>query len=285
MSAAALFPALVAGLTGGQQPRVWSLLVTVFGELARAEGAQISGALVRHLCDLIGYRPEAVRVALHRLRKDGWIESHRQGRTSDYRLTDWGRAQSAEASPRIYAATALAARAYLVVQEPGQSSRAVAGRDALLAPGVWLTATPPGAAKAPGSAEAPGAAKAPGAAEAPGAAAAFVTALAPGQRLPGWMEERLGPPELRALAAPLALALAALEAQAPALRALPPDQAAALRVLVVHEWRRVALRCPVLPDHVFAADWPVPRCRAAVARLLALLPAADPQALEAALGA
>lgn len=273
MSAAALFPALVAGLTGGQQPRVWSLLVTVFGELARAEGAQISGALVRHLCDLIGYRPEAVRVALHRLRKDGWIESHRQGRTSDYRLTDWGRAQSAEASPRIYAATALAARAYLVVQEPGQSSRAVAGRDALLAPGVWLTATPPGAAAAPGVAEAPG------------AAAAFVTALAPGQRLPGWMEERLGPPELRALAAPLALALAALEAQAPALRALPPDQAAALRVLVVHEWRRVALRCPVLPDHVFASDWPVPRCRAAVARLLALLPAADPQALEAALGA
>lgn len=99
------FENLVKHLTDDQTPRVWSLLLTVFGELAQDQGAHISGLLLRQISERIGIKPEAMRVAIHRLRKDGWIDSKRNGRTSSYFLTDWGRAQSAQASPRIYTTT------------------------------------------------------------------------------------------------------------------------------------------------------------------------------------
>ena len=38
----------------------------------------------------IGIKPEATRVALHRLRSDGWITSQKQGRTSQHSLTEIG---------------------------------------------------------------------------------------------------------------------------------------------------------------------------------------------------
>ncbi|MEZ5825592.1 MAG: hypothetical protein R3C97_12900 [Geminicoccaceae bacterium] len=97
------FDQLVACIRGGPSPRVWSLLVTVFGELARAPDACIGGPLVNELCGLIGIKPAATRVALHRLRKDGWIDSRRTGKTSAHFLTEKGLASSIEASPRIYA--------------------------------------------------------------------------------------------------------------------------------------------------------------------------------------
>ena len=43
-------------------------------------------------------------MALHRLRKEDWLESAKFGRESHYRLTDNGRALSREAAPRIYGA-------------------------------------------------------------------------------------------------------------------------------------------------------------------------------------
>ena len=98
---ASSFQNLIEQVTFGTTPRVWSLLVTVFGELAQDADAQISGSLLRSLSEHIGIKPEAMRVALHRLRKDGWIDSERTGRTSNYFLTLWGRAQSIAASPRI----------------------------------------------------------------------------------------------------------------------------------------------------------------------------------------
>ncbi|TNF22119.1 MAG: PaaX family transcriptional regulator, partial [Rhodobacteraceae bacterium] len=81
------FQTVVRHLTRDQAPRVWSLLISVFGDLAQDPGARISGLLLRHMTERIGIKPEAMRVAIHRLRKDGWIDSQRHGRTSVYFLT------------------------------------------------------------------------------------------------------------------------------------------------------------------------------------------------------
>lgn len=257
----AQFSDLVTCLTGDQPPRVWSLLVTVFGELAQEDGVRISGALLRHLSDLIGYKPEAVRVALHRLRKDGWIESQRQGRNSDYFLTDWGRAQSAGASPRIYASGPQAERAWLVVQEPGRSPASDTSS------GAWLTSN---LRLSPH----------------PGADAdALVLPIAEAESLPPWMRAKLCDVEIAGLAHKLTAALAALDAQEAALERLGAVEQAVLRVLIVHDWRRIVLRTPELPDHVFPADWPVPRCREMVARALRRLPRQKLGALEQSLAA
>ena len=58
---------------GGQ--RVWSLMVSLFGDLAQAEGAGIDGPVLSRIMTAMQIRPEATRVALHRLRNDGWIAS------------------------------------------------------------------------------------------------------------------------------------------------------------------------------------------------------------------
>ena len=59
-----------------------------------------------------------------------------------------------------------------------------------------------------------------------------------------------------------------------------PVETAALRVLIVHGWRRIALKVPRLPDHVFPKPWRGPDCRQDMADLLARLPKPSMAALE-----
>jgi len=49
--------------------RVWSIIVTISGDLAQEPNERISGSLVSRLTNLLDIKPEAARVALHRWRK------------------------------------------------------------------------------------------------------------------------------------------------------------------------------------------------------------------------
>ncbi|HGG05059.1 MAG TPA: hypothetical protein ENK28_06335 [Aliiroseovarius sp.] len=87
--------------------------------------------------------------------------------------------------------------------------------------------------------------------------------------IPHWLTHGLVPD-------PLAEALRRFEARlqqlAPALSdELSPLDVAAIRGLVVHEWRRLLLRCPDLPDHLFGENNPIAPCRALVGQTLARL--------------
>ena len=83
--------------------RVWSLLVTVFGDLA--PDRPLNGPTLSAIMGEIGIKPEASRVALHRLRSDGWIASAKKGRTSLHALTAKGQSDSDAARQRIYGET------------------------------------------------------------------------------------------------------------------------------------------------------------------------------------
>lgn len=252
------FPAIVQHLTGDRTPRVWSFLISVFGDLAQAPDARISAALLRQISAQIGIRPEAMRVALHRLRKDGWIDSARAGRTSAYFLTDRGRAQSTAASPRIYGTGPGAETAWLAAFNPGQPG---AHQDEA---GVWLSATLLVSATRPATAD------------------AFVTPLGPGTALPDWMTARICDATTVQMAADFARALAGLRPLLDSAPGLTTLETTALRVLLVHGWRRIVLRTPILPDHLFPATWQGPVCRAGVADLLARYPKRPLAELEAA---
>lgn len=69
---------------------------------------------------------------------------------------------------------------------------------------------------------------------------------------------------------------------APALTTL---ESAALRVLLVHSWRRIVLKAPILPDDVFPTGWRGPVCRQRVSTLLARYPKQQLRDLEAAIAA
>ena len=96
------FENIVQELTGCGNSRTWSILVTIFGDLAQNPNDEISGVLLSSLTQQIGIKPQAMRVALHRLRRDGWIITEKSGRTSKHRLSEYGLSQSVIASPQIY---------------------------------------------------------------------------------------------------------------------------------------------------------------------------------------
>lgn len=245
---APLFQNLTKHVTYNRTPRVWSLLVTVFGELAQDRDARISGLLLRHLSEHIGIKPEAMRVALHRLRKDGWIDSERTGRTSAYFLTPWGREQSIAASPRIYAKGPAASDAWLVIFNPGHSAQ---DNDAS---GAWISSNLLVTSVRPENDD------------------IVATALRSTDILPDWVANKVCDPATINLSQDFLAALEALQASLGTAPELTPMQIAALRVLLVHGWRRIVLKAPMLPDHVFSDGWRGMDCRARTSSLLDQLP-------------
>jgi len=255
--------AAISALARDAELRTWSLIVTIFGDLARAPGAEIPGPVLSAITARIGIKPEAMRVALHRLRKDDWLASRREGRVSHYLLTEAGRAESERATARIYAASPPApARWHLLVAGPmdpaerleREGAQAAAGYISL-APGAWL---------GPGPAPAD-----------PGEMFSFEGAPAP---LPVWLRDEIMPPALVEAYADFNAALDSAD------RALPPGEItaldrAALRVLVVHGWRRLVLRHPDLPDSFFPDSWAGPRTRERVQHLLDRLGQPDMECL------
>ena len=252
------FRSISKHLTDGGTPRVWSLLVTVFGELALNQDARISGSLLRHLCEQMGVKPEAMRVALHRLRKDGWIESERTGRTSDYFLTRWGRAQSMHASPRIYADRPAAEAGWLVLSNPASPTQMDSANGAWISSNVLVTSVPPETEDV------------------------FATQLKATDLLPLWMTAKVCDADTVRLSQDFAAALQSMRASMGTDPQLNSIEIAALRVLLVHSWRRIILKAPVLPDHLFPDEWRGVECRVSVFELLSQFPKQTLEDLEGA---
>jgi len=245
--------AAIAALAGAGEIQTWSLIVTILGDMARAPGAAIPGPVLTALTGRIGIRPEAMRVALHRLRKDGWIETRKLGRVSHYALSAAGLAEAEAAAGRIYAeAPDRPGTWHLLVAGPTDAATRLNDDGALaadgliaLAAGVWL-------GKGAGRAR-----------------QGFFMIEGTARQVPDWLGAHLLPPPLAAAHKAFARALGAAERSLPDGPArLPTLDRAALRVLAVHGWRRLVLRTPDLPDDWFPAQWCGPQSRA---RVLALL--------------
>jgi phenylacetic acid degradation operon negative regulatory protein len=86
-----------------QRPvRSGSLLITVLGDSIAPRGGVVTlGSLIR-LGAPFRLQERLVRTSVGRLARDGWLASKREGRQSEYFLTDHGRKRFAEATARIY---------------------------------------------------------------------------------------------------------------------------------------------------------------------------------------
>lgn len=82
--------------------RAGSLITTVFGDSIAPRGGVVwLGSLARAM-EPFGISERLVRTSVHRLAKDGWLESEQLGRRSYYRLTEPGRERFEQATHRIY---------------------------------------------------------------------------------------------------------------------------------------------------------------------------------------
>ena len=232
--------AIINRLTGDKPLRVWSLIVTIFGDMAPGKDDWLSGATLGQLTAPLGVRPEALRVALHRLRKDGWIESRRNGRVSTHRLSAMGRAEREIAAPQIYEHTP-PETLWLVLSDPQ-----VAAQDGpvWIGQGVGLSALP---------------------------VADFCHSVEPAQ-LPDWMRARTVSPDLVAECARVAEGLARLGQHISGKDRPDPNDLVPLRILAVHVWRRIALKTPDLPDAALPVDWRGAEARQAFKSVLDQIP-------------
>ncbi len=250
--------AAIKALTEGQTLRVWSFIVTLFGDLARAPGACLPGATLTALTGRVAIKPASMRVALHRLRKDGWIESQRAGRTSVYFLTDRGRAETLAATKRIYANK----------EQKGDEWHVL-----IAAPGARATLESHGMAVQPGIHLGLGPAP-----ELPECLTLSGT-LGP---LPDWVRQAIIGTDLRKEYATFAARLARVDT------IFPDDisdlDRAVLRGLIVHGWRRLLLRHPDLPDDFLGPDCRIGPSRKLVMHLLGRLGPVDAFELSASLG-
>ena len=221
----------VAQILGVETPRVWSFIVTIFGDLARHDDRYISSRTLNRLTAEIGVKPEATRVALYRLRKEDWLESTKLGRESHYRLTKNGRKLSREAAPRIYG-PASDHSGMLSIYDP-----ALSPPDGLsILSGISLVKT--------------------------GFADALNIEI--DKPLPKWIVDRLIDVELQRAILDLQRRLSVLAISS---NASDLDRTV-VRLSIVHEWRRIILRLPVAPYQVLEEAISLHDLRQTVQKLL-----------------
>lgn len=257
--------------------RAKSLIVTVFGDAIAPHGGSVwLGSLIVLLAPF-GVNERLVRTAVLRLSREGWLVSRPIGRRSYYSLTEGGRRRFEDAHRRIYAGPRAAWRGGWHIVFTGLEALTPAERGRLkselawqgfgaLAPNLFVhpTADPESLHHA---------------LQDVGAADRVIVMRAASDALTGERALRdlvRGAWDLEGLARayrgfldrfrPVWRTLEpAAEGRLSSRReiALDPAGCFLIRVLLIHEYRRVLLRDPQLPDELLPGDW-----EGAAARLL-----------------
>ena len=260
----ATIAARLTALQASQRLSAWSLIVTFLGDAIVPRGGEVSASTLQTLMQRLGIGHGAVRTAISRLAADGWIERSREGRNSFYRLSADVAETVLSAERRIYAASSLlppdTPRSLVIAAHPLSEAtlRALEARGSLqLTPQVFLHFTRPADLPAP--------------LRLPGATLADAPALTPGAAMLDQMAEARQVAEIEALRAAYLPVSAALDLDP----APTPEDAMALRCLMIHEWRRIALRVLAVPADIVQANDPEPETRALIASIYARVLAAS----------
>lgn len=240
----------------GEPPRVWSFIVTIFGDLAQQAGDRLSGPVLGNILFPVGVRPEAMRVALHRLRNEGWIETTKQGRVGLHGLTRFGLEKSAIASETIYAPSNAAGSDWHVlcfapvpsVTEQVRASTLTKQGYIAVSAGVYLANGP--------------------CVKTPSDALALNGSLGD---VPVWLSHSIVSSAQRTAFRALTCDLERLGLDHFNVADFTPIQIATLRAQIVHRWRKLVLKLPDVPDVLYGADFEGRRCRVEVLHTLDVL--------------
>ena len=82
--------------------RARSLLFTVYGDSVRPHGGEIGMRSLIRLMDPLGLSPRAVRAAVARIARQGWLRTRRAGRRAFYSLTPQGTWRVEQGVRRVY---------------------------------------------------------------------------------------------------------------------------------------------------------------------------------------
>jgi phenylacetic acid degradation operon negative regulatory protein len=224
--------------------RTGSIVITVFGDAIVPRGGSVWLGTLLEFFAAIDIDSGVVRTAMSRLASDGWLERNKVGRNSFYRLDKKGRQTFDTATRHIYDPPPSGWTGRFELLLIGNGGDRDASRDALKnagfgspLPGVWV---------APSGVPVPE--------EAAGAIRLEVSAEDDsGRRLlsESWPLERTADAYLKFMKTfePLRASIGRGEI-------LSDTDAFTARILLIHHYRRVVLRDPLLPAPLLPRDWP-----------------------------
>jgi phenylacetic acid degradation operon negative regulatory protein len=255
-----------------QRPlRGGSLIVTLFGDSIMPRGGAVTLGSLIALAGPFGLNERLVRTATARLAKDGWLTGHRTGKLSEYHLSPDGRERFAEATKRIYSEpeTLWSGRWTVIVLPPMRAAERRELREELVWRGFGELSTnvfahPELDSRSLGLPRRPAGLRS--------KLIVFDANLADDapQRLVslGWDLEDLAL-RYQSFVKRFERVLAAVQASS----GLDPQACFILRTLLIHEYRRLHLRDPLLPPRLLRANWPGAQaaalCRDIYARVFA----------------
>jgi phenylacetic acid degradation operon negative regulatory protein len=246
---------LVARFRRQRPLRGGSLIVTLFGDSIMPRGGIVALGSLIELAAPFGLNERLVRTATARLAHDGWLKRRRAGKLSEYHLSKNGRARFEEATKRIYSEpdTAWSGRWTLIVVPPMRAAERNEIREELVWRGFGelsanVFAHPELDSQALRSQRAAG-----------GLLSEVVVfdASLSGEEAPqrlvdlGWDLEDLGLRYQRLVAR-----FASVQAELKRHRDIEPKDAFLVRTLLIHEYRRLHLRDPLLPAQLLRPNWP-----------------------------
>lgn len=254
-----------------QQTRVQatSLIISLFGDAVAPHGARIWLGSLIGLLEPLAVSERLVRTSVFRLAKDGWLRTEAHGRRADYVLTPAGKRRFDEASRHIYASHAPVWdrrwRLILAVGELDPKERENL-RGALFWQGFGMLDN---ACFIHPSADLRAAFDALVAEGLSGLLGKLMPLLAAESRFDlsasdaelvkrAWNLEALAKAYEDFVATYLGI-LAELRRDRNA--EIEPEAAFLLRTLLIHDYRRLLLRDPELPDVLLPADWPGQQAR------------------------
>jgi phenylacetic acid degradation operon negative regulatory protein len=224
--------------------RTGSIVITVFGDAIVPRGGSVWLGTLLEFFEALDIDSGVVRTAMSRLATDGWLERNKIGRNSFYRLAKKGQQTFAAATRHIYDPPPSDWTGRFELLLIGNGEDRDASRDALKnagfgspLPGVWV---------APSGVPVPE--------EAAGAIRLEVSAEDDsGRRLlsESWPLQRTADAYQKFMKTfePLRGWIGCGEP-------LSEADAFTARILLIHHYRRVVLRDPLLPTALLPADWP-----------------------------
>lgn len=234
--------------------RVWSLIVTLYGDAIVPRGGSLWIGSLIEIMALFGIEAGHVRTAVSRLSSDGWLSSTKQGRASYYRLSHIGEDEFLRATQRIYSSIPVR-HGELRVALIGPAVADVAALRGELQ-GAGFAAVSPvihvGIGHPPSSLQVPG---------------LFVLTPEGADKralaATAWRLDEMAQAyrDFIAQFSPLA---ATLDRQV-----LKYDEALVARTLLIHAFRRLVLRDPGLPADLLPQDWSGAAARALASHIYA----------------
>ena len=248
-----LIEPMIQNLHANGRLRVWSLVVTILGDVVQPRGGVISMSDLLALTDHMKIDSGAIRTALSRLSKEKWVVGKRTGRNSSYAFGSKGRESFEPASERIYAgvSTTMTDEWVLAVLPPLRAKKRQSIQEALQKTNALQSATGFALWSKPNT---------------PSQeilsnldCLCFEGTL---KNVPAWVKSELAPPEAE-------IVMQKFIAKYSDLRDLPPDlsplDAMVARILMLHDWRRIVLRYNPVPQALQPDQWSMPQAHALVA--------------------